>query len=257
MYIDTHCHVFSEYYDDIEKVISECKDNNVNRIIVNGCDIVSNKDVLELVNKYDIIYGAIGFHPTELDDFNDEYFSFLEENINNSKIVAVGEIGLDYHYDDTDREKQIMVFRKQLDIAQKYNKPIIVHSRDSIQDTYNILKEYNLKGSIHCFSGSVEMAREFIKLGYKIGIGGIITYKNAKTIKEVVKDTDLAYILLETDSPYLAPVPHRGEDNNPKYIPIIADEIASIKGTSSLDIARVTTANAEAVFDFSCEKWYN
>ena len=104
-------------------------------------------------------------------------FSFLEENINNSKIVAVGEIGLDYHYDDTDREKQIMVFRKQLDIAQKYNKPIIVHSRDSIQDTYNILKEYNLKGSIHCFSGSVEMAREFIKLGYKIGIGGIITYK--------------------------------------------------------------------------------
>ena len=119
MYIDTHCHVFSEYYDDIEKVISECKDNNVNRIIVNGCDIVSNKEVLELVNKYDIIYGAIGFHPTELDDFNDEYFSFLEENINNSKIVAVGEIGLDYHYDNTDREKQIMVFRKQLDIAQK------------------------------------------------------------------------------------------------------------------------------------------
>ena len=129
MYIDTHCHVFSEYYDDIEKVISECKDNNVNRIIVNGCDIVSNKEVLELVNKYDIIYGAIGFHPTELDDFNDEYFSFLEENINNSKIVAVGEIGLDYHYDDTDREKQNMAFRKQLDVAQKYNKPIIVHFR--------------------------------------------------------------------------------------------------------------------------------
>ena len=118
----------------------------------------------------------------------------------------------------------------------------------------DILKKYNLKGSIHCFSGSVEMAREFIKLGYKIGIGGIITYKNAKTIKEVVKDTDLAYILLETDSPYLTPVPHRGEDNSPKYIPIIADEIASIKGTPSLDIARVTTANAEAVFDFSCEK---
>ena len=124
----------------------------------------------------------------------------------------------------------------------------------TVNRTLSFLKEYNLKGSIHCFSGSVEMAREFIKLGYKIGIGGIITYKNAKTIKEVVKDTDLAYILLETDSPYLAPVPHRGENNNPKYIPIIADEIASIKGTSSLDIARVTTANAEAVFDFSCEK---
>lgn len=250
MYIDTHCHVFSEYYDDIEKVISECKDNNVNRIIVNGCDIVSNKEVLELVNKYDIIYGAIGFHPTELDDFNDEYFSFLEENINNSKIVAVGEIGLDYHYDNTDREKQIMVFRKQLDIAQKYDKPIIVHSRDSIQDTYNILKQYKVKGSIHCFSGSVEMAREFIKLGYKLGIGGIITYKNAKTIKEVVRDIDLSYILLETDSPYLTPSPYKGESNSPKYIPLIAEAIADIKDVSIVDISRVTTANAEAIFDF-------
>lgn len=254
MYIDTHCHVLSEYYDDIEMVISECRNNDIEKIIVNGCDINSNREVLELVNKYDIVYGAIGFHPTELDDFKEEYFKFLEDNLDNPKIVAVGEIGLDYHYDNTDKEKQVYIFKKQLDIASKYNKPIIVHSRDSIQDTYNILKKYNLKGSIHCFSGSVEMAREFIKLGYKIGIGGIITYKNAKTIKEVVKDTDLAYILLETDSPYLAPVPHRGEDNNPKYIPIIADEIASIKGTSSLDIARVTTANAEAVFDFSCEK---
>ena len=250
MYIDTHCHVLGEYYDDIEKVISECKDNNVNRIIVNGCDIVSNKEVLELVNKYDIIYGAIGFHPTELDDFKDEYFSFLEKNINNSKIVAVGEIGLDYHYDDTDREKQIMAFKKQLDIAQKYNKPIIVHSRDCIQDTYNILKEYRLTGSIHCFSGSVEMAREFVKIGYKLGIGGIITYKNAKTIKEVVKDIDLSYILLETDSPYLTPSLYRGEDNSPKYIPIIANEIASIKGISNKEVAVTTTANAEATFDF-------
>ena len=131
----------------------------------------------------------------------------MEENINNSKVVAIGEIGLDYHYDNTDKEKQIMVFRRQLDIANKYNKPIIVHSRDSIQDTYNILKQYKVKGSIHCFSGSVEMAREFIKLGYKLGIGGIITYKNAKTIKEVVRDIDLSYILLETDSPYLTPSP--------------------------------------------------
>lgn len=251
MYIDTHCHVFSEYYDDIEKVIRECKENKVNRIIVNGCDMKSNREVIELVNKYDIIYGAIGFHPTELDNFSYDDFSFLESNINNSKIVAVGEIGLDYHYDNTDREKQISVFRKQLDIASKYNKPIIVHSRDSIQDTYNILKEYNLKGSIHCFSGSVEMAREFVKLGYKLGIGGIITYNNAKTIKEVVKDTDMAYILLETDSPYLTPSPYRGEDNSPKYIPIIANEIASIKGISTLEIASVTTANAEGIFDFS------
>lgn len=250
MFIDTHCHILCQYYDDIDKVILECKENNVNRIIVNGSDITSNREVLELVYKYDIVYGAIGFHPTELDDISEECFSFLEENINNCKIVAIGEIGLDYHYDNTDREKQIMVFKRQLDIASKYNKPIIVHSRDSIQDTYNILKEYNLKGSIHCFSGSVEMAREFIKIGYMIGVGGIITYKNVKTIKEVVKDTDLSYILLETDSPYLTPSPYRGTLNSPKYIPIIASAIADIKGVSKTDVLRVTTSNAEAVFDF-------
>ena len=250
MFIDTHCHIFSEYYDDIDKVISECRDNDIDKIIINGCNIKSNIEVMELANKYDIVYAAIGFHPTELDDFKEEYFRFLEENINNSKVVAIGEIGLDYHYDNADKEKQIMVFRRQLDIADKYNKPIIVHSRDSIQDTYNILKQYKVKGSIHCFSGSVEMAREFIKLGYKLGIGGIITYKNAKTIKEVVRDIDLSYILLETDSPYLTPSPYRGESNSPKYIPLIAEAIADIKDVSIVDISRVTTANAEAIFDF-------
>lgn len=250
MYIDTHCHVLNEYYDDIEMVISECRNNDIEKIIVNGCDINSNREVLELVSKYDIVYGAIGFHPTELDDFKGEYFKFLEDNLDNPKIVAVGEIGLDYHYDNTDKEKQVYIFKKQLDIASKYNKPIIVHSRDSIQDTYNILKKYRLTGSIHCFSGSVEMAREFVKIGYKLGIGGIITYKNAKTIKEVVKDIDLSYILLETDSPYLTPSLYRGEDNSPKYIPIIANEIASIKGISNKEVAVTTTANAEATFDF-------
>ena len=250
MFIDTHCHVLSEYYDNIDEVVNQCKKNNVNRIIVNGCDINSNKEVLELVSKYDIIYGAIGFHPTELDDFNDEYFEFLENNISNPKIVAIGEIGLDYYYDNTDKNKQKEIFKRQLDIANKYNKPIIVHSRNSIQDTYNILKEYNLFGSIHCFSGSVEMAREFIKIGYKLGIGGIITYKNAKNIREVVKNIDLSHILLETDSPYLTPVPYRGKSNSPEYIPLIANTIADIKNISINDVSEVTTANAEEIFDF-------
>lgn len=250
MFIDTHCHVLSEYYDNINEVVNQCKKNNVNRIIVNGCDINSNKEVLELVSKYDIIYGAIGFHPTELDDFNDEYFEFLENNISNPKIVAIGEIGLDYYYDNTDKNKQKEIFKRQLDIANKYNKPIIVHSRNSIQDTYNILKEYNLFGSIHCFSGSVEMAREFIKIGYKLGIGGIITYKNAKNIREVVKNIDLSYILLETDSPYLTPSPYRGKINSPQYIPLIASTIADIKNISINDVSEVTTANAEEIFDF-------
>lgn len=250
MFIDTHCHVFSEYYDNIDEVVNQCKKNNVNRIIVNGCDINSNKEVLELVNKYDVIYGAIGFHPTELDDFKDEYFEFLENNISNPKIVAIGEIGLDYYYDNTDKNKQKEIFKRQLDIANKYNKPIIVHSRNSIQDTYNILKEYNLFGSIHCFSGSVEMAREFIKIGYKLGIGGIITYKNAKNIREVVKNIDLSHILLETDSPYLTPIPYRGKSNSPEYIPLIANTIADIKNISINDVSEVTTASAEEIFDF-------
>ncbi|MGN1312451.1 MAG: TatD family hydrolase [Bacilli bacterium] len=250
MFVDTHCHVLSEYYDNIDEVVNQCKKNNVNRIIVNGCDINSNKEVLELVSKYDIIYGAIGFHPTELDDFKDEYFEFLENNISNSKIVAIGEIGLDYYYDNTDKDKQKEIFKRQLDIANKYSKPIIVHSRNSIQDTYNILKKYNLSGSIHCFSGSIEMAREFIKIGYKLGIGGIITYKNAKNIKEVVKAIDLSYILLETDSPYLTPSPYRGKNNSPEYIPLIASTIADIKNISINDVSEVTTANAEEIFDF-------
>ena len=250
MYIDTHCHVFSEYYDNIDEIVNKCKNNGVSKIIINGCDIETNKEVLELVNKYDIIYGTIGFHPTELNDFKEEYFVFLEKNIMNKKIVGIGEIGLDYHYEDTDKNKQINVFTRQLEIAEKYSKPIVVHSRDSIQDTYNILSNYKLKGSIHCFSGSVEMAKLFTKLGYKLGVGGIITYKNAKNIKEVVKSIDLSYILLETDSPYLSPEPHRGTKNDPSNIPFIVEAIADIKSVSKIDVARITTDNAIAEFDF-------
>lgn len=250
MYIDTHCHVFSEYYDNIDEIINKCKNNGVSKIIISGCDIETNKEVLELVNKYDIIYGTIGFHPTELNDFREDYFDFLEKNIMNKKIVGIGEIGLDYHYEDTDKNKQINVFTRQLEIAEKYNKPIVVHSRDSIQDTYNILSNYKLKGSIHCFSGSVEMAKLFTKLGYKLGVGGIITYKNAKNIKEVVKNIDLSYILLETDSPYLSPEPYRGTKNDPSNIPFIAEAIADIKNVSTIDVARITTDNAIAEFDF-------
>lgn len=250
MYIDTHCHVLHDYYDNIDEIINKCKNNGVSKIVISGCDIETNKEVLELVNKYDIIYGTIGFHPTELNDFREDYFDFLEKNIMNKKIVGIGEIGLDYHYEDTDKKKQINVFTRQLEIAEKYEKPIVVHSRDSIQDTYNILSNYKLKGSIHCFSGSVEMAKLFTKLGYKLGVGGIITYKNAKNIKEVVKNIDLSYILLETDSPYLSPEPHRGTKNDPSNIPFIVEAIADIKSVSKIDVARITTDNAIAEFDF-------
>lgn len=251
MFIDTHCHLFNEYYNDVEEIINKCKQNNINKIIVSGVDMKSNMEVLELVNKYDIIYGSIGFHPTELGDFSYDDLIWLEEHINDNKIVAIGEIGLDYHYDNTDKNKQYAILKRQLDIAQKYNKPIIFHSRDAIGDTYNILKEYKLKGSIHCYSGSVEMAREFIKLGYMIGVGGVVTYKNSRVLKEVVKDTDLSYILLETDAPYLCPEPYRGQKNDSSYIPEIAKLIADLKDTSIDEVSRCTCESAQELFDFS------
>ena len=248
--IDTHCHILKEYYSDIDKVISELKENGICKIIVNGTDMKSNMEVLELVKKYDIVYGAIGFQPTELVDFHDEDIDWLEGHINDDKIVAIGEIGLDYHYEDTNKELQYAVFKKQLELASKYNKPVIVHSRDAIQDTYNLLSKYKIQGSIHCFSGSLEMAREFIKLGFYIGVGGVVTYKNAKNLIKVIKDIPLEYILLETDSPYLTPEPFRGGDNSPKYIPVIVNKISEIKAIDKNLVVKITTDNANRLFDF-------
>ena len=250
--IDTHCHIFSEYYENIDELISEHKSSGVNRIIINGCDMKSNLEVLKLIEKYDCVYGALGFHPTELLEYDDSNLSWLENHINDKKIVAIGEIGLDYHYEDTDKIKQILVFRKQLELASRYKKPVIVHARDAIGDTLSILKEYDVRGSMHCFSGSLEMAREFIKIGFYIGIGGVCTYKNAKNIVNVIKDIDLAYILLETDSPYLSPEPYRGKKNTPSNLKIIANKISDIKGVSFENVVNITNDNTSSLFDF-CE----
>lgn len=249
MYIDTHCHISSEYYDDISSLIEKIKDSGISKIIVNGTDMKSNIEVIDLVKKYDIVYGAIGFHPTELDNFKDEDLLWLDENIDNDKIVAVGEIGLDYHYDNTNKDKEIYVFKKQLEIAKKHNKPVIVHSRDAIKDTLDILKDSNVRGSIHCFSGSLEMAREFIKIGFLIGVGGVVTYKNAKNIVNVINNIDLEYILLETDSPYLTPEPYRKYKNDSSYIPVIAKKIADIKNIKEEDVMFASKRNAEGLFD--------
>ena len=190
--VDTHCHIYLEYYDDIPALINQIKEAGIEKIIVNGCDMKSNLEVLELVKKYDIVYGAIGFHPEELMSVNDESFVFLEEHLNDPKIVAVGEIGLDYHYEDISKDKQKMIFKKQLEIANKIKKPVIVHSRDAIQDTYDMMSKYDLKGVLHCYSGSLEMAREFTKLGYLLGIGGIniffLAYDFPERIETVVVD---------------------------------------------------------------------
>ena len=242
MLIDTHCHL--DEYEDIDNII-----NFDGFMITSGCDRKSNKKVLELVKKYDNIYGTLGIHPECVDDVLDDDFKFIEDNIANKKIVGIGEIGLDYHYDDYDKEKQIIVFKKQLDIAAKYNLPVVVHSRDAIADTYNILKEYNIKGCIHCFSSSLEMAREFIKLGYKIGIGGVVTFKNGKRIQEIVKNIDLSNILIETDSPYLSPEPFRGRRNEPKNVYYVALKISELKNKDISYVLDVTSNNAKCQFD--------
>ena len=248
--IDTHCHITMKDYDDIPFLINKIRESGVNKIIVNGTDMESNLEVLELTKKYDIVYGAIGFHPTELDGFKESYFEWLEEHIRDDKIVALGEIGLDYHYDNTDKEQENYVFKKQLEIARKHNKPVIIHSRDAIQDTYNILKEYNVSGCLHCYSGSLEMAREFVKLGFLLGVGGVITFKNAKNIVNVIKNIDLEYILLETDAPYLTPEPYRKNKNDSSYIPVIARKIAEIKEVNLEVIEKTTNENAKRLFDF-------
>lgn len=249
MFVDTHCHISYEDYDNIDELIMNIKNSKVEKIIVNGTDMKSNLFVLELVRKYDIVYGALGFHPTELDDFSYDYLDWLDKNIDNDKIVALGEIGLDYHYENTNKERQIDVLRRQLDIAVKHNKPIIFHCRDAIGDTYGILKKYNLKGTMHAYSGSLDMALKFIKLGYCLGVGGVVTFKNAKNIIEVIKNIDLKYIVLETDAPFLTPEPYRGKKNNSSYIPLIAEKVASIKGISSLDVASITSNVASELFD--------
>lgn len=249
MFVDTHCHISYEDYDNIDELIMNIKNSKVEKIIVNGTDMKSNLFVLELVRKYDIVYGALGFHPTELDDFSYDYLDWLDKNIDNDKIVALGEIGLDYHYENTNKERQIDVLRRQLDIAAKHNKPIIFHCRDAIGDTYDILKKYNLKGTMHAYSGSLDMALKFIKLGYCLGVGGVVTFKNAKNIIEVIKNIDLKYIVLETDAPFLTPEPYRGKKNDSSFIYLVAEKIALIKEISCSDVAHITSDVASELFD--------
>lgn len=246
--VDTHCHIFKKYYEDVDRVIEDAVKSGVKMLIVNGYNMESNREVLELVKKYDIVYGAIGIQPEEVYDFTDSAINFIREHINDEKIIAVGEIGLDYHYDG-DRELQKDFFKRQLKIAQEYDKPVIIHSRDCIQETYDILKSFKIRGIMHCYSGSLEMAREFVKIGFLLGIGGICTFSNANKIVEVIKGVDIEYIVLETDCPYLSPVPYRGLRNEPKNVSIILEKICELKGLNFKDVEKATTSSVLRLFD--------
>lgn len=248
MVIDTHCHVLKEEYDNIEEIIEEMKDH---LMIISGYDDATNKEVVELVKKYSNVYGTIGIHPSEVDKVSKDSFNFIESHINDSKIVGIGEIGLDYHFDKSKMEKQKEIFEYQLLIAEKYEKTVVIHSRDAIEDTYNMLKTHNIKSVIHCFSSSYEMAEKFIDLGSKLGIGGVVTFKNGSKLKEVVEKIGLEHLILETDSPYLTPEPYRGEKNKPINTLLVAKKIAEIKQIPVDEVINTTTKTAIRQFDLN------
>ena len=246
--IDTHSHVLKEEMDNYLEIIEECKNKDIS-MIINGYDNKSNKEILELADKYDNVYAAIGLNYDQIDYFTDKDLKELEELIKSSKIIAIGEIGLDYYWTKDNKDKQIYFFKMQLELAEKYDLPVIVHARESIQDTYDILKKYKVKGTMHCYSGSLEMAKEFIKLGFKIGIDGPITYKNNKKGIEIVKELPIESLLLETDSPYLTPEPNRGKQNSPLNLIYIAKKVAEIKRISVDEVIDKTTNNAKELFN--------
>lgn len=251
MFIDTHTHLSSNDYDSIDYIIKKSVDNNVKYLIISCCSMDTIDEGIAIVNKYPNVFLSIGLHPSEIFKYNQNDLEYIENLVmNNKKIVAIGEIGLDYHYieNDSDKDLQKSLFIKQLDIATKLSKPVVIHTRDATRDTIDILKSYNLKGDIHCFSGSLETANEYIRLGYKLGIGGVLTFKNSK-LPVTLESIPLESIILETDSPYLAPEPVRGSKNDSSNILYIAKKVSDVKKISTREVEKITTNNAIALFD--------
>ena len=248
MFTDTHCHLYKEYYNDLDIILKQAESNNVNRYIVAGCNQKSNEEVIKLINNYSNIYGTLGIHPEDVENYNEKDLYFIEKNLSNKKILAIGEIGLDYYYTKESKEEQIKLFERQLAIAEKYNKPVVIHSREATQDTIDTLKKYKVKGVIHSFSGSLDVAKIYIKMGFLIGVNGVITFKNSK-VKDVIKELGLENIILETDSPYLTPHPYRGTQNSPKYILNIAEFIADLYSVDLEKLAKITNDNISRIFD--------
>lgn len=246
MLIDTHCHLNKNEYDNVDEIIK--KMNGI--MITAGCDNNSNLEIIEQVNKYNNVYGVLGIHPESVTEVTEESFRIIEENLNNPKIVGIGEVGLDYYWDKTHIEEQKQLFIRQIELAQKYNKTVVVHSRDSIEDTLSIVKQYpDVKFVFHCFGSSLEIAKELVKRNIRLGIGGVVTFKNGVKLKEVVEGIDLEYLLLETDSPYLTPEPYRGKRNEPSNTLYVAQKIAEIKGIEVDKVIEKTAQNAIEQFD--------
>ncbi len=246
---DTHAHFDDERFNaDREELFTTLNSFcGVGGIINCGCDIPSSEKSIEFSKKFPFLYAAVGFHP-EFAANNDCDLAKLEELLKQEKVVAVGEIGLDYYWDKENKQRQKEIFVKQIKLAQKHKKPVIIHDRDAHEDTLNILKEYKPKGVLHCFSGSSEMAKEVVKLGMYIGVGGVLTFKNNKKLPEVVKSIPLTRILLETDAPYMAPEPFRGKTNHSGLIIYVAQKLAEILNISQEEVLKQTYQNAQNLF---------
>ncbi|MBK5444308.1 MULTISPECIES: TatD family hydrolase [unclassified Peribacillus] len=252
MLFDTHVHVNAEQFnEDLEDVIERAQEAGVNNMVVVGFDRPTITRAMELIETYDFMYAAVGWHPVDAIDMTEEDLKWIEDLSSHPKVVAIGEMGLDYHWDKSPKAIQMEVFRKQIRLAKKVGLPIIIHNREATADIVNILKEEEASevgGIMHCFSGSAETAMECIDMNFYISLGGPVTFKNAKKPKEVAAAVPLDRLLIETDCPYLAPHPYRGKRNEPSYVKLVAEQIAEIKQLSVEEVSQATTDNAKKLF---------
>lgn len=246
--IDTHAHL--DMYEDWDVIIKNAKENGIKKIIIPAVETEYFQKILEIANSYEDVYCMMGIFPTEAKNWHDGILDDIKEFAKNKKVVSIGEIGLDYYWDKSFVDEQKDIFIKQVKLANELGLPIEIHDREAHKDVFDILVEYNKTSDVvfHCFSGSVEFARECLKQGWYIALGGVVTFKNAVKTKEVAKDVPLDRLMLETDSPYLTPVPFRGKENQPAYVRYVADEIAKLKGIDVKEVIEATTKNAEMVF---------
>lgn len=254
MIFESHAHYDDEAFDsDREELLCRLQEQGIGRVINVAASLESVRTTIELMDKWPFIYGALGIHPSEIGALTEESFAWLKGQFANPKAVAVGEIGLDYYWDKEEevRSRQKEWFARQLALAAELDKPVIIHSRDAAKDTWDVMKAQNaqeLRGVVHCFSYTKETARDYLNWDYYFGIGGVVTFKNAKKLKEAVEYIPMDRILLETDSPYLAPEPNRGKRNSSLNLPYVAEEIARIKGISEEEVIEITCKNARTLF---------
>ena len=249
MYFDTHCHLNSEdLYGDHDMFIQNALDNDVTNMVVVGYDLESSKIAIELAQQYEFIYAAVGIGPNDCKNTTKEQVNIIDKYLEDPRVVALGEIGLDYYWDSVSKEKQLEVFQWQMDLAKKHDKPVIIHCRDAYEDTYEVLKRNGHRGIMHCYSGSVEMAKRFVDLGFYISLAGPVTFKNARVPKDVAANINIENLLIETDCPYLTPHPFRGKLNEHANVVYIAQEIAKLKNMEIENVASETTFNAKTIF---------